>query len=993
MLRHSLRVLCLVTLLLPAGWLWANTASGQSLSVPFRYPIEANHVSASLPGTFSGWNNGSATAMTRVDSLGQWLRVQSLILGQTYQYKFFVTTTSGSNWITDPNNPRTNPADNNNSVLTITDPMAFQPIPVMNGDGLISHFTAAVLTNGTVQSLTLSQAGSAPMDVLSSFDPSSGLLQVELDQLAVPDTRFVLEATTTNGTVSIETGTVVGGLAFRTPSRRTVMESLTIQGVATSASGQIDPNVTSVALYRNGAYLQDLPVSDGVVEGSVPLASGENRLSMQATIDGQAFESDEIVVTRWNGPMGDRLFDIEVAGSNNIFTLQVVETGASPGLSSITFTPDEELSTASFAQFLAGGNQAVATAAGAGELYVTVDVTAADGRKDKARAAVRVATDGSISTFEWAENASWIDQAVVYEVFPLSFGPTEASGLVGAEGDRFNEITANLEYIRDMGFNTIWFMPIMRNVNMTQLGGGYNVIDFRTVDPKLGTNDDFRALVDRAHELGLRIILDLTVNHSSEDHAWVESLTSGGTYSNFIQTSPSAHNRGLDGSGGYLSEVWSDNGLYRVYDGFGQLANLNWDDDDLQAEMLDIIAYWLTEFDVDGYRFDAYWGPWKRYGPERFGQPVRELMRRVRPDAWSLGELAGTGAGTEVYYADDDNGTRVAGGLDAAYDWTFSHFMRGTSNYNRQADYRNYIPNYGFWPGPNARYFRFLENHDETRLQEVFKATPDRIRPLTAMLMTIPGIPMIYQGQEIGYGRGNGDRRRLPLNWNTTDNGFWAEFHRQLAVARGTFPAFGTQDLAFLTSAASTLAFVRPYQDENAVVVINFASSPRTFTLDPSDDVLMSTDGPIPYYDVAADTSASYLDGFTITLEGYESVTYITKDNASLNLGPLPSLPYGAVYTATESGSELPEGLGLSAPWPNPTRGAATVSWSLDRSESVRLELFDMLGRRVRILEDGVHPAGPHESRLDAATLGPGVYRLRLRAGDRVATRSLVVVR
>ena len=150
---------------------------------------------------------------------------------------------------------------------------------------------------------------------------------------------------------------------------------------------------------------------------------------------------------------------------------------------------------------------------------------------------------------------------------------------------------------------------------------------------------------------------------------------------------------------------------------------------------------------------------------------------------------------------------------------------------------------------------------------------------------------------------------------------------------------------------------------------------------------------PIPYYDVAADTSASYIDGFSLTLEGYESVTYITKDDASLNLGPLPTLPYGAVYTSTEQGEELPDASVLSAPWPNPTRGQAMVTWSIDRSESVRLELFDMLGRRVWILEDGIHTAGFHESRIDAATLGPGVYRLRLQAGERVATRSLVVVR
>jgi len=978
------------TVLAVAG---THVVAAQAVNVPFRYPIEDNHLSASLPGTFNGWNNGSSTGMVRVDSLGQWYKRQTFTVGQTVEYKFFVTSTSGSNWITDPYNPRTNPSDNNNSVLTVVDPMVVQVIPRMDGNGLVSHVTAGIVASEPIQALTLSVAGAPPEDVLALFNSGSSVLQVALTNPVVAGTRLEIQVTTQDGTASASVGTLVGGLTLQTPSRRTVMDSIRLQGLAADLSGQVDPTLTSVRLLRDGIYAADLPVVDGQIDGVASLQDGPNRFSLEATIGGQEFQSGEVVITRWNGPLGERLFDLQVSGDGSIFNLEVIETEASPGLSSIRFVPDEELSTTDFLQFVAGGSVAVASAAGAGELYITVEVTAVDGRTDKARAAVRVAPDGSISTFEWADKASWIDQAVVYEVFPFSFGPVEASGSIGSEGNRLNEIRANLDYIKGMGFNTIWFMPIMRNVDMSGLGGGYNVIDFRTVDPKLGTNDDFKALVERAHELGIRVVLDLTVNHSSEDHEWVQSLEQGGTYADFIQTTPSSYNRGLDGSGPYLTEKWSDNGFYRVFDGFGQLANLNWDNDDLQAEMLDIIGFWLTEFDVDGYRFDAYWGPWKRYGPERFGRPVRELMRRVRPDAWSLGELAGTGFGTEVYYADDDNGTSVAGGLDSAYDWDFSHFMRDPANYGKVSDYRARIPNNNFVPGPNARFFRFLENHDETRLHATFSSNPDRIRPLTGMLMTIPGIPMIYQGQEVGYGTGSGDRRRLPVNWNTESNGEWADFHRQLAVARARFPAFGTQNVTFLSSAASTLAFVRPYMDENAVVAINFSNGPRTFTIDPSNAVQMTTDGPVPYYDVVADTSGAYVDGFQVTLPPYSVTTWITSDNASLDLGPLPALPFGAVYTAAERDTVLPEGPGLSAPWPNPASGMTHVDWTLDESGTVNMSLYDMLGRRVALIEQGVRPAGAHETRFDVGRLGPGVYRIRLQAGDQLVSRSLVVVR
>ena len=931
--------------------------------------------------------------MQRVDSLGQWYRRQTFAVGQYVEYKFYVSTTTGTNWITDPYNPDSNPADNNNSVLVVGDPMVVQPIPVVGIDGLVSHFTAGIVTSSAVESLTLSVAGAAPVDVSGRYSPDSAVLHVPLDHPVVEGTKFELTVVTARGSDSAVTGTLTGGLTFDTPSRRTVMDSIRLQGSAADVAGQVDPALTSVRLFRNDEFVGELPVTDGGIDGMAVVERGQNRFRTEASISGQDYVSDEIVITKWDGPLDERLFDIQVTGSNQVFNLEVIETSLSPGLSSVQFIPDERLSTTELVSFISGGSVAVGTAASHGELFVTVEVMAVDGRTDKARAAVRVAPDGSISTFEWADKASWIDQAVVYEVFPFSFGPVEATGREGNEGNRFNEIRANLDYIRDMGFNTLWFMPIMRNVDMSGLGAGYNIIDFRSVDPKLGTNEDFRALVDRAHELGLRVVLDLTVNHSSEDHRWVQSLAEGGTFSDFIQTTPSSYNRGLDGIGPYLTETWSNDGRYRVFDGFGQLANLNWDNDDLQAEMLDIIGFWLSEFDVDGYRFDAYWGPWRRYGPERFGRPIRELMRRLRPDALSLGELAGTGPGTEVYYADDDNGTSVEGGLDSAYDWDFSHFLRNPGNFGNISAYRSYIPNYGFTPGPNARFFRFLENHDETRLHEVFKSNADRIRPLTGMLMTIPGIPMVYQGQEVGYGTGSGDTRRLPVNWNTQDNGEWAAFHRVLATTRSRFPAFGTPDVTFLSSTVSTLAYVRPYMDENAVVAINFSNAPRTFAIDPSNAVLMSTDGPVPYYDVAADTSASYLDGFQVTLEPYSIATWITADNAALDLGPLPELPFGAVYTDRQRESTLPDGPDLFAPWPNPATGMTRVEWSLDTSELVQLNLYDMLGRNVALMESGVRPAGVHETRFDVGHLGPGVYRIRLQAGKRTVTRSLVVLR
>ncbi|MDA0378163.1 MAG: glycogen-binding domain-containing protein [Bacteroidetes bacterium] len=192
----------------------------QSIPVPFRYPDAPAVTSVTVPGTFNGWQTSGPSTMLRVDSLGQWYRLLNLTVGQSVQYKFFVTTAAGSSWTTDPNNPETNPADNNNSVLTVRDPAIFQPI-LRATDGLVTHFTAGIIASGTVQSLTLTVAGGAAMDVLPWYDPSARTLQVALSEPVVEGTRFALELVSDAGQATAVLGTLTSGLALTSPSRRT----------------------------------------------------------------------------------------------------------------------------------------------------------------------------------------------------------------------------------------------------------------------------------------------------------------------------------------------------------------------------------------------------------------------------------------------------------------------------------------------------------------------------------------------------------------------------------------------------------------------------------------------------------------------------------------------------------------------------------------------------------------------------------------------------
>lgn len=1002
------RLIFLWALLLGAGPVRAQ----DSLDVTFRFLHQSlsGVERAFLPGSFNGWgqpfqgNNscifaGHESEMTFVRLDNYWRHTARLEIGQRYEYKIqthFNLAGTECEWLSDPLNPEVNPEENNNSVLVVADPMVFQPAEELSPSGLIGAVSAGLFSSEAFTAITFTVNGIERADGLDFYDPATGIFRFELDREARSGAQFKIVAADAGGrNVEAEIGELLAPITWETEAFTTVGEQATVHAFLTRLDGTLDPTLTEATLLQNGVAVQAVAVDEGAVEATVDLAMGENELRLQAVINGQAFASEPLVLTRRLHPLDRAFADVVVAGASNNVVISLRPTDLAPGGFTTTWVFDAVNSTTGVDGLTTTDLEARGTAFGPGELYFDVTMTRDDGQEDFRRVAVVIEANGSLRQMRYEENAAWIKNAVVYEIFPLSFGP-EAAGTPFNPGHRFEEITAALDYIAQMGFNAIWFMPIYDDQFMTQVSAGYNIVNFYQVDPKLGTNDDFKALVERAHDLGIKIVLDLTPSHVSPAHPWVNSLRDGGPFAGYIQTTPSPHNRGLDSRGPGLPEIWHTEGganLYRKYDGFGDLANLNWDNDDLQAEMLDVIAFWVREFDIDGWRLDVYWGPWRRYGPDRFGRPLRELMKRLKPDAWLLGEISGTGVNTEVYYADDDVGNRVVGGIDAGYDWVFYHdAIRGS--YGNLTNYDAKARNGDFWPGPNARYFRFLENHDETRIADLHRGIPDRILPLTGFLLTTTGIPMVYHGQEVNFGAGLSFGQRAPVTWQTERNAEFARYYQRLIHARRRFRAFGTQDLATINTANSVYGYVRPLLDENAVVLVNFSGTARTLTIDPSPYVEMTTDGPVPYYDLFADTSGAYLGGFTVTVPPFETVVYITADDPGFDLPDLPVLPYGAVFTGVEGeAGETPETVRLDSNYPNPFNPTTTIRYALAEAGPVRLDVFDVLGRRVAVLVDGVVPVGTHEVVFDARRLPSGLYLYRLQAGERIETRRMLLIK
>ncbi len=1006
----------------------AAQSQAQTLSITFRYvPDQVFAERAFLPGSFNGWgapykaNTSSciredhASAMSFVRFDRYWRYAIPLEIGETYEYKVQVhRDIAGADcvWLTDPLNPRSNPANNNNSALTVTDPMIFQPAQEADNGA----FSAGLFSTQAFASIVYHINGVEYADGLDHYDADTGVFRVAPARRIPPGAQFRIEAADQAGRrVEAEIGRILAPVEWVGPSFSTVKAEASLRARVAGLDGAIDPNITQATLLRGEEAVGIVPVTDGEARAAPSLELGDNEFRLRLDLDGQALISDPITVTRRLHPLDIDPFDVSVTGSGHAIAISFTLSGdaniffASAHLPAAPASPGDSVFVAVRTEFPAPPDPfddagvtwtsessdhktlvVHGAADGPGEAYFNLLFSRSDypGETFRRRVAAIIEEDGVAREMRYEETASWVRNAVVYEIFPFSFGPA-AFGALANPGGRLRDVTRELDYIADMGFNAIWFMPIMHNQVMDQISGGYNIIDFYRVDPRLGTNADFKALVQRAHELGIRIIMDITPSHVSPAHPWVASLRNGGPYGSYLQTEPSPHNLGRDNRGANLPEALQPGAGYYKYQGFGDLANLDWNNDDLQAEMLDALAFWVNEFDIDGWRLDVYWGPWRRYGPERFGRPLRTLMKRLKPDAWLLGEIVGTGAGTEVYYADALHGDRFEGGIDAGYDWPFYHnVVRG--GYGRIAAYDRYARNNDFYPGPNARYFRFLENHDEPRIAALHASNLDRLFPLAGFLLTTTGVPMVYQGQEVAF-RAGSDPRRAPVHWETPRNREFARHYQRLAHARARFPAFGSQALRTLTTRGA-YGYVRPREDENAVVLVNFSSAARTLTVDPGPHVETSASGPIPYYDIFADTLRSYAGAFEVTVPPYGTVIYITSTDPGFEMPALPPLPYGAVYVAAGR-EELPGFVKLSRNYPNPFNPETIIEYTLPRTESVRLVVYDLLGREVARLVDGVQPAGRHRVRFQARELSSGTYVYRLETAGEQHMQTMILAK
>ncbi|HEX9386116.1 MAG TPA: alpha-amylase family glycosyl hydrolase [Anaerolineales bacterium] len=481
-----------------------------------------------------------------------------------------------------------------------------------------------------------------------------------------------------------------------------------------------------------------------------------------------------------------------------------------------------------------------------GEYYVQLKVKDSAGRDDEA-SIYFVVEQGKARIPDYdKENPAWIETAVVYGVIPSKFGQPA-----------FQAITKRLDDLAELGVNALWLAPI----NVSPPGDyGYAVVDYFDLNHGYGTKEDFHRLVQEAHARGIRVLMDFVPNHSSAQHPYFLSAKDGGPRSPYWDF----YDRDASGEPTHYFD-WT------------HLPNLNYENPEVRNMMIEAFAYWVREFDVDGFRVDACWGV-KQRRPDFWPQWRKEL-KRIKPDLMLLAEASAR----DPYYFDN--------GFDVAYDWTdqlghwawqvvWDTYKLRLLSYNLTDALTNGRD--GFHP--DALIFRFLNNND-TGERFIKRHGEGVTRVATALLLTLPGVPCIYTGDELGE-EFKPYEDSGPLSWIERVPGL-QDYHKQLIALRHSQPSLHSRSWRPLTLEATrdqvAYGYLRYHdeQEDPILVLLNFNEEPTEIAF-ASPDGFPALEGKSSLKDLLSGESVAVEkagEGWKVAVPGY-SVRLLTAATA-----------------------------------------------------------------------------------------------------------------
>lgn len=378
---------------------------------------------------------------------------------------------------------------------------------------------------------------------------------------------------------------------------------------------------------------------------------------------------------------------------------------------------------------------------------------------------------------EWSKNAN------IYEVNIRQYT---------IEGT-FNAFEKHIPRLKDMGVDILWIMPIhpigKKNIKGT-LGSYYAVRDYQKVNPEFGTLDDFKHLVDYAHEQNMYVIIDWVANHTAWDNWLIDEHSDWYT---------------KDSTGNIVSPVedWSD------------VAGLNYEIPEMREYMIQSLEYWVNETNIDGYRCDV-----AGMVPTDFWVDARVRLDAIKP----------------IFMLAEHEGKEILQAFDMIYGWEFHHIMNGIAKREKTiTDIDTYFAKIDTIYCDDDYFMHFTSNHDENSWNgTVFERMGDATKVMAVLSATAPGMPLIYSGQE--------DKLSKKLEFFEKDTIVWGDFEyadmyskllhlkkKNRALWNGK--AGGSFNKIKNTSSNVVYSFIREKEEDKVIVILNLSNSEQSISL------------------------------------------------------------------------------------------------------------------------------------------------------------------
>lgn len=420
-----------------------------------------------------------------------------------------------------------------------------------------------------------------------------------------------------------------------------------------------------------------------------------------------------------------------------------------------------------------------------------------------------------------ANHPEWSKNAVMYEVNVRQFTP---------EGT-FKAFETHLPRLKEMGVDILWFMPIHPISEKNRKGGlgsYYSVKDFKGINPEFGTIDDFKTLVNNAHDMGFKVIIDWVGNHTGWDNQWIVDHPDWYTH---------------DSLGNVIPPVadWSD------------VADLNYESQGIRAAMLDALKYWVKDVNIDGYRCDYAGGV-----PTDFWETARMSLDSIKP-VYMLAE-------------NQDQMDLLNKAFNSNYGWSFHHLMNEVAQGKKTAQYldSSLVKTETVYP-VGTYCLQFTSNHDENSWNGTeYERLGDAVKSMAVLSFTVPGMPLIYTGQEAGLNRRLLFFEKDSIDWSNLE---MQQFYQKLIQLKKDQPALwngaagGLLSIVETTQPDKILAFTREKDNNQVLAIFNLSAQPV--------DAIIQLDQAGDYKEYFSGETKNLKKGTTVKLDKWSYQVFI----------------------------------------------------------------------------------------------------------------------